>query len=169
MKKSRVLISPILTLLCLGLAFIYLSARVKFFLGIESGWWLYLIISILPFLLFTGLFRMSNSSSAFGSLVYRSSAFSISFILYFLFSVIMIDLAGLIIEISPGLMGILSVSLTAIFVTGGYLNSFRIKITRHRIEMPDFKEEMRIAHLSDIHIGHFRGKKFLEQIVDKTS
>ncbi len=35
--------------------------------------------------------------------------------------------------------------------------------------MPGLKKGIRAIHLSDIHIGHFRGKDFLQKIVDQTN
>jgi predicted MPP superfamily phosphohydrolase len=168
MKNLRRIIAPAISLLVLGLSIIYLTERLKFFLGLENAGWLYLIISISPFLMFSGLFSFSNSTSPSGSLVYKISAFTISFILYFLLSVILVDLIGLFIDIPSGLMGILSAVIALIAITGGFLNSYRTGTTCHRIEISGLKKKLRIAHLSDIHIGHFRGRKFLDRIVDKS-
>ena len=66
-------------------------------------------------------------------------------------------------------MGVISVVLAALFVIAGFINSFRIKVTRHSIPVPGLKKELKVAHLSDIHIGHFRGRKFLRRVVDLTN
>jgi len=169
MKRLKQLIAPILTIVILGAAVIYLSGKFKYFLGLDSGGWIYLAVSVFPVLMFFGLFRLSNSSSSLGSLGYKLSAFAIAFILYFLISAILVDIVAVFTDIPPGVMGVISVVLAALFVIAGFINSFRIKVTRHSIPVPGLKKELKVAHLSDIHIGHFRGRKFLRRVVDLTN
>ena len=51
----------------------------------------------------------------------------------------------------------------------GIWNSFQTKVTEIDIPVKGLQKEIRAVHLSDIHIGHFRGKGFLQEIVNKTN
>ena len=37
------------------------------------------------------------------------------------------------------------------------------------VEIPGLKQELRVMHLTDIHLGHFRGPVFLQKLVDLTN
>jgi hypothetical protein len=49
------------------------------------------------------------------------------------------------------------------------INSWNPQITNQEIGIKGLTKEVRVMHLSDIHIGHFRGKNFLKRIVAKTN
>ncbi len=148
---------------------IYLSRQVTFFLEHDSATIWYFVFSALLVFMITGLLVFSNSTTFFGSILYKSAALTMGFLLYFLMIVSLSDLADIFLKVSPGILGIIAFGLTLITIASGVLNSFSIRTTTHKIDVKNLSDTVRIAHLSDIHIGHFRGEKFLQQIVDKTN
>jgi predicted MPP superfamily phosphohydrolase len=51
----------------------------------------------------------------------------------------------------------------------GYYNSKNFKVTHIKIPVENIKKEMKIAHLSDIHLGIFRDKEYLRRIINKVN
>jgi len=81
----------------------------------------------------------------------------------------MVDLVRTFTSFSPKAYGIAALSITLLVTLGGILNAWNIQVTSQEIKLKGLKTEIRAMHLSDIHIGHFRGKNFLQKIVDKTN
>ena len=168
MRKFIPLISMLVVLGILGLSVIYLSHRMNFFLESESSAWYYIFSGALVFMI-VGLAGFTNSNSFTGSIVYQSAALLMGFLLYYILSVLAVHLASVFINFSPQTSGYISIGLTILIFSYGIWNSFNTRITRMELDMPGLDKPVRIAHLTDIHIGHFRTEKTLKKIVDKTN
>ncbi len=107
--------------------------------------------------------------SRIGSLIYRTAAITMGMMLYLLISVLMVDLLRIFTGWTPQLYGIISLSMTILISLYGIWNSTNLKTSQIEIPIPGLKTGIRAVHLSDIHIGHFRGKAFLQKIVDRTN
>lgn len=65
-------------------------------------------------------------------------------------------------------MGISSLILTLLITVYGIIHAGQIKTTEMDIQMAGLKKDVKIVHLSDLHIGHFRGVKWMQKIADIT-
>lgn len=169
MRKLLPFVFPLLMVSILTGAIAYLSIRFRFFFSLQTAGWMVLLFSVALFGMTSGLFIWSNSKSRVKSVLYRLAAFTMGFLLYLLLSVILIDLLHLVTPMSPVFMGLLSLCLPIVILLIGYSRSFRIQTSHYQIKMDGLEKGLTIAHWSDIHLGHFRGSKFLQQIVDKTN
>lgn len=77
----------------------------------------------------------------------------------------------------PGLAGlprqaaILLYGLTALFVIYNVANAHRLQVTRLGVELKNLPESWqgkRVAHLSDLHLGAYRGSGFLSAVAERT-
>ncbi len=148
---------------------IYLTRRFNWYFNIENSKILYAVFPPLTLLMFFGVLPLSNTANILGSLVYMFSAVTMGVVLYLLLSVMLVDLIQLITKFSPKIYGLSAIILTALISLGGILNSWNIQVIQQEIAIKGISTEIRVMHLSDIHIGHFRGKNFLQKIVDKTN
>lgn len=148
---------------------IYLSRRYNFYFNLENTKVLFFIFPALSFLILFGMIPLSNTTSGFGSLVYMISAITMGVLLYLLLTVLALEILNLFPKISPKTIGFSALIITGIIVFSGTLNSWNVQVTKQKIVVKGLTREVRAMHLSDIHIGHFRGKKFLKKIVDKTN
>lgn len=144
---------------------IYLTRRVAWVLSVDSRWWLHLIFAVVPVLMMTGLFGFSNSTSVPGTILYGLSAFITGFVLFFLVSMLATELVHLALKLRPTQFGLFALSLALLVSALGTWNAFQVKLTHKDIELSELGQEVRIMHLSDIHLGHFRGEAFLQQLV----
>jgi predicted MPP superfamily phosphohydrolase len=53
-----------------------------------------------------------------------------------------------------------------IITVAGIWHSYNLKTTSIEVPIKGITKEIRALHISDLHIGHFRGKNFIQKIVD---
>ncbi len=169
MKQYFPIIFFIIFISILIAANIYLTRRFNWFFNIENTKILYAVFPPLTLLMFFGVLPLSNTTNSLGSFVYMFSAITMGVVLYLVLSVMLVDIIKLFTNFSPKIYGFSAIILTAIISLGGILNSWNIQVTQQEIAIKGISSEIRVMHLSDIHIGHFRGKNFLQKIVDKTN
>ncbi len=148
---------------------IYLARRFNWYFSIENIKILYFTLPALSAFMIFGMFPLTNTTSGFGSFVYVTAAITMGVLLYLVLSVLFVDLIGIFTDFNPKAYGISALAITILISTYGIINSWNTKVTQQEIGMKGLKKEIRAMHLSDIHIGHFRGKNFLKKIVDKTN
>ncbi len=152
-------------LLIIG-ANIYLGNRIAWFLSFESAKTLYFILPALTFLMFFGMMGLINSTSSIGSILFKISAISIGFLLYFLIATITVDIVNIFAKLQPGIVGLIALSFTILISTYGLWNATNTIVKEVDIEISNLQKPVKAAHLTDTHIGHFRGAKKLQEIVD---
>jgi len=143
-----------------------MSRRLAWSCGAENIRIIYLTFGALTLFMIGGMIAFSNSKHISGSLVYCTAAITMGFLLYLLFSLLLTDLVHLFVKFPPKIFGLVSVLMAVIVSLFGIWYSFRTKVTEIEIPLKGLQKEIRAVHLSDIHIGHFRGKGFLQKIVD---
>lgn len=148
---------------------IYLTKRFNWYFSIESARTLYAVFPPLTLLMFFGMMPLSNTTNGFGSLVYIISAITMGALLYLVLSVMLVDVARIFTNFSAKTYGLAVITITLLVTIGGILNAWNIRVTNQEISLKGLNNEIRAMHLSDIHIGHFRGKNFLQRIVEKTN
>lgn len=112
---------------------------------------------------------LSNTTSSLGSLIYILAALTMGTFLYLVLSVLLVDLVRVFTNYAPRTYGLAAIVITFMVVLGGIINAWSIRVTNQEIVLKGLNNEIKAVHLSDIHIGHFRGKKFVQKMVDKTN
>ncbi|MCA1747553.1 MAG: metallophosphoesterase, partial [Bacteroidales bacterium] len=168
MKNVAPLLMSLLFLAILVGANIYLSRRFAWIFSMENRTWMHVLFAFLPVLAFAGMIGFSNATGFFGGLLYGTAAIITGTLLYLLLSLLVTDLARIFLQIKPVTYGIISFSLTVVVVVYGLWNATNTKLNTVNLSIEHLKEEVRIMHLSDIHLGHFRGKAYLQKLVDMT-
>lgn len=169
MKQLTPLIFFAILIITLVAVNIYLTRRFNWYFSIESSKLLYAVFLPMTLLMFFGMVPLSNTTSTLGSVIYIMAAIIMGTLLYLSLSVMLVDLVRVFTSYSPKTYGFSAIAITFLVVVGGILNAWNIRITNQEIKLEGLNNEIRAAHLSDIHIGHFRGKKFVQKIVDKTN
>ncbi len=159
----------ILFLTILAGANIYLAKRFNWYFSIEQTKILYFIFPALTAFMIFGMIPLSNTVNSFGSIIYVFAAITMGVLLYLVLAVLLVDAGNLLLKFSPRTSGFTVLAITLLVSLYGILNSWNIQITQHEVPVKGLKKEMRAMHLSDIHIGHFRGNNFLKKIVAKTN
>jgi hypothetical protein len=111
-----------------------------------------------------GLIATSNAISSIGSLIYRIATITLGTMLYLVISVLMVDLLRIFTNWTPQFYGLLTVSFTLLISLYGIWNSTNLKTSQIEIPITGLNTDIKAVHLSDIHIGHFRGKSFFKKL-----
>lgn len=163
-----------MTLLIIALVFfgiliganIYLARRFAWYFNFESARWFYVLFAGITIYMIGGVMGATNSISAVGHYVFIVAAILMGFVLYLLISTIAIDLLGLVVKIRPVYYGIAALLLTALISVYGIWNATNIQQTEVDIPLKGLQQTIRAAHLTDTHLGHFRGSENLQKIID---
>lgn len=144
----------------------YLSRKFGWIFSLENIKWLHLLFALVPVYMLSGLIGFSNATSIFGSILYRVAAILTGVMLYLVLSLLLMDLIHLFIKMKPLVFGISALTLTFVITVYGLWNATNIKLTHVEVTIKGLKEEVRVMHLSDLHVGHFRAKKYMQKLVD---
>lgn len=148
---------------------IYLARRFSFYFDLTSTRYLYLGFGALTIFMIAGITTTTNAQGTFANWIYILASIVMGFLLYLLLSVAVVDLVNIFVKSAPRVLGISALGLAVLITAGGIINAQNRRISKVDIPMKGLKNELKIAHLSDIHIGHFWGAKTLQKIVDKTN
>lgn len=148
---------------------IYLSQRFTWYFNLGKTYPMYLLFGALTLLIIGGLIPLSNATGMVGHVIYIAAAVTMGVLLHLLMSVLLIDGLRLVTRFSPLFYGIVAITLTTGISVYGMWNAWNIRTTQLEVPVKGLTREIRAMHLSDIHIGHFRGKRFLKRIVDETN
>ena len=85
--------------------------------------------------------------------------------LIYMFLTVAIYIIQLAIKIPTEIFTILFLAVVPILAIYGYYNAHRIKIISHELKIANLNEEIKLIHISDLHIGSIRNKRLLKNIV----
>jgi predicted MPP superfamily phosphohydrolase len=148
------------------LANFYLSRRFAWAFSIDNIKWLHILFAVLPIYMIGGLIGFSNSISTLGSGLYILAAVITGMMLYLILSVLFVDLINVFIKLKPIVFGLIALTLTVSVSAYGIWNATKTKVSQLEVPIEGLKKEIRIMHLSDLHVGHFRSKKYMQRLVD---
>lgn len=148
---------------------IYLSKRFSWYFDLKSTKLLFFTFAAITVFMISIPMTFMNAQSGLANIAYSSAAITMGFMLFLLLSVIIADVAGLILKVNPKTLGLTALSI-AIIVSGfGIWNATNKQIRRVDIPLEGLSSEIKAALLTDIHIGHFWGVNTLQKVVDKTN
>lgn len=148
-------------------ASVYLGGRFHAHLPEVSRWgWTLILVTASLGALF-GMIGFAVTPRRTGRFLFCASSLLIGFLLYLVFASLLVQLAGLVFDIDPQTSGYLSLALTAVILVYGVVNASILRTTHLTIPIKGLQEEIRAVHVSDVHLGHFRGKRHLDKIIKR--
>lgn len=145
---------------------VYLAKRFAFFFSFESATFFYFLFPLITFVMVSGVMAATNAVSSAGHLFFIVGAVMMGFVLYLLISTMAVDLVGLVWKTQAINYGLIAIGLASLVSVYGIWNAANLKITETDITIKGLVKPVRAAHLTDTHLGHFRGAKNLQKIVD---
>jgi predicted MPP superfamily phosphohydrolase len=150
-------------------AIIYLSRRFAGYFSLENTWPLYILFTVIVFGMMFGVMGLTNSLNPFAHIIYMVSGFFMGFMIYLLVAQITMDLGSLIVNIKPLYKGLITIGVALSISLYGIINAFTIRTNEVDLTIKDLDQEIKVAHLTDIHLGHYRSEDFLKRLVKKTN
>jgi len=148
-------------------AIIYLSNRYALFFGLETPVYLYAIFASAILVMILSLINYTKTTAALGSTAIKVGGVAMGFFIVMLLVTLMLDFAFIFMPFSLTLKGEIML-FTAIGLTiFAVWNSYYVRIRERIIVIPELSKSIKALHLTDTHLGHFRGAKTLQKIVNK--
>lgn len=114
--------------------------------------------------IFAGAYPWTNSH--WGHLAVCVFSVTSGILLYLLFVMIIVDIIQLFTHWPAWLFGTIVAMLTSIICIGSIINASHPRIRTTSIELPQLRQNIRAVHITDTHLGHFRGKKHVQKLVN---
>jgi predicted MPP superfamily phosphohydrolase len=145
---------------------IYFAKRFSWYFGVSQIYKLYIAFALLTVFMLGGIIAFNNSVSPFGRMAYMLASLSMGFTLYLIMSVVGVDLVHFFVKIKPAIFGITALSSAALVFICGLWNAYNPKTSYIEVPIGGLAQEIRALQISDVHLGHFRGKAYLQKVVD---
>ncbi len=145
----------------------YLSKRFSQFFPVLSlkGWLLIFIITTTATV--SGSWFSADSPGVIGDILFYPGTVWAAVLLYLLSSLVIVDLVHLVFKMSPGIRGAVVLTMTALIVSYGFINTSLIRVKEVTIPIAGLTEEITAVHITDMHLGSFWGRNRLEKTVEK--
>jgi hypothetical protein len=130
---------------------VYLARRFDFFFTLDSLRALYFVFGVTTLFMFFGGFSTANAVGIIGHITNLLAFTLLGFFLYLLLSTLLVDLTGLLINISPHMKGVISFGLAITISVYGIINARYTQITSETIPITGLQKEIRALHLTDTH------------------
>lgn len=168
MRSKPIIFILIFLTIIIG-ANIYLSKRFSYYFSIEKTKYLYFLFAGLTLFMMLGMIISAVSTGFISNAMYFLSSVLAGALLYLLLSTFLIDIIHLIFKIQPKTLGIIALALTICISTYGVWNAFKIRVTEREVPIKGLTNEIRIVHISDVHVGHLRGADFIRELAELTN
>ena len=159
-----------LLLLILGFAVWYLARRTAFIFNTRAGWW-YVVYGIA---LLSGFYFMMAASEAWSvrpmaHLCSLAGGVMVGFLFFLTIFMLAVDMVHCFVRMPRwlfgGLVALLSVGMTVFSMH----KAFSPQVVEVRIRLPKLQHPLRAVQLTDLHIGHYRGEKHVQRIVNQVN
>lgn len=167
MKYIGIVLFLMLILALLAGAIIYVSSRCTiFFSSIPKKTWIYGFAGLF-IIAFLSMSIFATTANPIGKTIFIFGGITVSLFILFLFSVILTDIFNLIFKFSPHTRGYISIGLALLLTAYGIWNAYTIQVKEIEIPINGLTQEIRAVHITDVHLGNFRGKDEADKIVQK--
>lgn len=160
-------IFPLVLFAVVGIAIWYLSRRTAFIFGCKSTWF-YLMYTLLLFGSFVFTFGGASqwTNNTLGHILFCVFSTLLGVLLYLFLITIIVDIVQLFAHFSPRVFGLIVGVLTVTLCAGSIINAFVPRLTPVTVELSNLRQPVRAVLLSDTHLGHFRGKRHVQRLVN---
>ena len=109
-----------------------------------------------------------KNSGLFMHTLYILGNILVGVLLYLLFSFVFFDIINIFVHFKPKVFGIMAFSVAFSLSICSMIIAASPRIKNVNISLKNLSEPLKVVHLTDIHLGHYRGKQNLERIVKLT-
>jgi predicted MPP superfamily phosphohydrolase len=163
MKYLEMIAMLISAIVAVAGAVYYLSNRFSLFfsvLSLKSWLWILGVGSVFLMVATIAFFDKSQ-------IIYIIGSYWIALMVYLLMTIALVDLVNLVVKIPPLTRGLMSLGLAVAVLVYGTINAFIFRVNEISIPIDGLTKEVRALHITDLHLGHFRGERFVKKVVDK--
>ena len=147
----------------------YIFSHLTYMLGLDQSvlFWLLLVLSSLSWLIAMGLeMRFTNGATR---VYYIFASVWLGALFLFLFTLIPYDIVRLTLPVDTTYAGPVVITIVGAAVAYGVINARLLRIREVEVPSRKVEGELRVVHLTDLHIGSVYGTKHLGRIVAKVN
>jgi hypothetical protein len=167
MKNSMIIF---MFLLIIGLAIglnIYLPWRLSMLLALQNPIWLYILFAVGFIGGLTTMFLITKFDNIVINTFYNVTWTWLGMLLFLICLMIIFEIVNLIFPLPPLIAGWTIIALTVALSAFSMINASSFKVNQVNIPIKNLENEVKIAQISDLHLGVTVGKNYLIKIVNK--
>ena len=146
----------------------YLSRRLAWAYSFPLGWTMAVVTTFSLFCLVGIMMIMrGNYTSPLSHLISTVANIGAGVMMFLVFTMLVVDLVHLFAHFQPRTFGWVTLGVTSAVTLFSLWNAQHHTIYRLQIPLPNLVQPLRIAQLTDIHLGHYWTESTLDRIVDK--
>lgn len=109
----------------------------------------------------------SMAANTIGMIVNAISSFWMISLFYLTLTIAIVDIVSLAVKLKPQIRKVLSFGIFTIIMIYGIFTAYHLKVKEVTIPIDGLTKEIRAILITDVHLGNYRGKNYLEKIVNK--
>jgi predicted MPP superfamily phosphohydrolase len=162
----------LLTVFILGLILAsvwYVPFRISRLLGLSRAWPRYLAMALIVAGFVLPLSRFKESASMVLDTTVTLAGVFFGFFVYLLLLLLLLEAIRLMVGLPDRLTAWGAIGMAVVITAVGAWWGCPFRVTEVDIPIEGLKRDVTLMHISDVHLGHQRGRAYLERIVDETN
>ena len=148
----------------------YVGARMAWLLGVKPLWCCLLFaVAVLCSLVAMAGYAGKHTTGAVMHALTVFFCHLCGVLLILLLVLLAVDLLHLVIPFGRPVFALLVLALTAGLSTYGFIHAALPAWKEVSVELPHLEREVTAVQLTDVHLGHFRGRRHLQKLVDRVN
>jgi hypothetical protein len=147
----------------------YIDARLRRLLGYTSGRGIRIGCAVLLLALLGATGATAASANASLGWVYVAGGYAFTFYLLLLLALLALHLLQLKWQLSGPRSAAMVFAAASAATLWGALQANSFVVQEQVVQISGLKRPVTVMHVSDVHLGHHRGREYLQQIVDATN
>ncbi len=167
MKLIMMYTLPILIIGAIIFGSYYTARRMAWAFGFSPTITLIVVVAVL-LLSMTAMMAImrGNYTSFLSHIISNTSNIILGVAMFLICSLLIVDLTHLFAKFQPLTFGLITVGLTLAITLFSLWNAKYTRVVKQEIVLNNLEQNLRIAQLSDIHLGHYWGKNKARKLVD---
>ncbi len=156
---------PTLVIAVVALGAYYVARRLAWAFS-WSAWWTFAVTALVAVGAFAGMviIMKSNYTGVLSGVLSNVSNITLGAMLILVTVLLVMEVVQVFAHFRPLVFGVVAVSLTAVLTIYSLVNAQWMRVYRQDVELPNLEQPLRIAHVTDIHLGHYWGEGALARM-----
>ena len=153
--------------LLIGASVFYISTRFAvFFPAVGRKAWI-VAVSVFMLVVITCVAAFSTTPHPIGRALFMFGGVAGGAVILLLMSLIVTDVVHLVCGLGPRPRCAATFALLALLLAYSVWNARHVRVNEVTIPVRGLTQEVRALHLTDVHLGNFRGQRLMEELADK--
>jgi len=160
---------PFILLGLVALTIFYISTRMRIHFNLQSKWTVTISLVLVIIGSVAAIIGAVKGTNGFIGGLSIVGGYTLVFSFYLLIFLLVTQLLQPIIKLPNVLSGWVAIILALIPTVIGAIQASYFKVNEVTIQMPNLNNNLDVMLISDVHLGHHRGKNYLAKIVEETN